>query len=757
MAEPVTAAPNPAPPQRRGFAAWAQRARLARRLALVLTFAALASGIATYAALTGSPPFGPGRRTILVLIMIDLALLLPLAVLVAHRLVRLWVERRRREAGSRLHARLALLFGLLAATPAVIVAAFSILFFNQGLEAWFSSKVFKAFNDSTEFMRHYVLEKENEARVDMEALIRDVNQNALELMNQPRLFGPYVSARASERSITGIYAFDAKGRTYVETGLGLLSAQKQDIEAAAANLKGEEIQSVASRKRGLVTGLVKLPVYFDSDVYLYMERPIAQEVITHVDALSETLDEFERLTGARAELQIGFYALFALVSLLMLLAAVWLGFMIADQIARPISQLINAAERVAAGDLRARVNAGEPGDEVAILSRSFNRMTSQLERNREELVEANRQIDARREFTETVLEGVTAGVIGIDAETRINLPNRHASELLATNLQERIGRPLTESAPEFANLLASARLAPQRGVDGEIEIRRGEKRRTLFVRIAAEEVKGEIVGYVVTFDDITELQQAQRKAAWADVARRIAHEIKNPLTPIQLSAERLKRKYLPEIAGDRENFALYTDTIIRQVGDIGRLVDEFSSFARMPVPAIRPEDLREVCRHAVFLERNAHPDIDYALLGADRPLVVPCDGRQVSQALINLLRNAADAIEEPRRDLSKEAQAALPRGRIETSIEAEDSRVRLVVSDNGRGLPAHLVHKLTEPYVTTRAKGTGLGLAIARKIVEDHGGSIRLENREGGGARITLELPRPADTDRTVPLERAAE
>jgi two-component system nitrogen regulation sensor histidine kinase NtrY len=576
-------------------------------------------------------------------------------------------------------------------------------------------------------------------------------------MNQPRLFGPYVSARASERGITGVYAFDAKGRAYVESGLGLLSARKQDIESIAANLKGEEMQSVASPKRGQVTGLVRLPIYFESDVYLYMERPIAQEVIAHVDALSETLDEFERLTGARAQLQIGFYALFALVSLLMLLAAVWLGFMIADQIARPISQLINAAERVAAGDLRARVSEGEPGDEVASLSRSFNRMTAQLERNREELVEANRQIDARREFTETVLEGVTAGVIGIDAEGRINLPNRHASELLATNLQERIGRPLAESAPEFAALLAQARLAPPRGADGELEILRGEKRRTLFARIAPEEVGGQIVGYVVTFDDITELQQAQRKAAWADVARRIAHEIKNPLTPIQLSAERLKRKYMPQQAGERDAFALYTDTIIRQVGDIGRLVDEFSTFARMPLPSIRPEDLREVCRHAVFLERNAHPEIEYALTGADRPLILNCDGRQVSQALINLLRNAADAILEPRRDLSKEAQAALPPGRIDVALAAAAERVTIVVADNGKGLPAHLVHKLTEPYVTTRVKGTGLGLAIARKIVEDHGGSIRLENREGGGAKVTLELPRPAAAERPAVPDRAAE
>jgi two-component system, NtrC family, nitrogen regulation sensor histidine kinase NtrY len=405
---------------------------------------------------------------------------------------------------------------------------------------------------------------------------------------------------------------------------------------------------------------------------------------------------------------------------------------LANQIARPVGWLMQAAERVREGDLAVRVPEIPSDDELASLSRAFNRMTGQLAAQRAELMDAYGQIDARRRFTETVLSGVSAGVIGLDAEGRIELPNRAASTLLGTSLVAATGRPLAEVAPEMAALLGAAMEAPKRPHTGEIEVGPARRRRTLLVRIAPERKAGRADGFVVTFDDMTELQSAQRKAAWADVARRIAHEIKNPLTPIQLSAERLKRRFAREIQSDPETFAQCADTIVRHVGDIGRMVDEFSAFARMPQPAIKSEDVGRIVREALVLQRQAHPEIAFVTRIPERGPEAPCDRRQLGQALTNLLQNAADSV----------AQRGEP-GRIEIEVAAEAEAIRITVADNGLGLPATDRGRLTEPYVTHKPKGTGLGLAIVKKIMEDHGGSVTLDDRgDTEGAIVTLTLPR---------------
>ena len=362
-------------------------------------------------------------------------------------------------------------------------------------------------------------------------------------------------------------------------------------------------------------------------------------------------------------------------------------------------------------------------------------MTGQLAAQRQDLVEANRQLDERRRFTETVLAGVSAGVVGLDGQGRINLPNRSASMLLSTDLDAQIGLPLAEVVPEFAPLIDAARTGTARVERQEVSIARDGRRRTLLVGIGSERLEDGIDGYVVTFDDVTALQTAQRQAAWADVARRIAHEIKNPLTPIQLAAERLNRRYLGEIRSDPETFRVCTETIVRQVGDIGRMVDEFSSFARMPSPVMRQEDLAELARQTVFLQRQAHQSIVFEIAEEPGDWRLSLDARQIRQALTNLLQNAVDAIagREP-----PPAGEEMPAGRVEVRVTAVDGRCAVAVRDNGRGLPTAERERLTEPYVTTRAKGTGLGLAIVRKIMEDHGGELRLEDAPGGGACVTL-------------------
>ena len=465
---------------------------------------------------------------------------------------------------------------------------------------------------------------------------------------------------------------------------------------------------------------------------LMIARPVDPRILDHAARTQQAVAEYERLDQNRSGLQITFALIFALVALLVLSAAVLIGLVIANQIARPVGRLIQATERVRAGDLATRVPEIGSDDEIAGLSRAFNRMTGQLGAQRAELMDAYSQIDDRRRFTEAVLAGVSAGVIGLDDEGGIELPNRAAGELLGLDLLAAIGRPLAETVPEFAPLLARAQAIKGGGAaTDEVQIGPASRRRTLLVRIGAELRGSRAEGYVVTFDDVTELEAAQRKAAWADVARRIAHEIKNPLTPIQLSAERLKRRFAREITSDPETFAQCADTIVRHVGDIGRMVDEFSAFARMPQPVIRQEDIGRIAREALVLQRNARPEITWTTAIPEQGPMAPCDRRLFGQALTNLLQNAADAV------------AMRPgAGRIEIAVTGTSEEVRVSVTDDGVGLPQQDRARLTEPYVTHKPKGTGLGLAIVKKIMEDHAGRLALDDRtEGPGAVATLVLP----------------
>jgi two-component system nitrogen regulation sensor histidine kinase NtrY len=473
---------------------------------------------------------------------------------------------------------------------------------------------------------------------------------------------------------------------------------------------------------------------------LMIGRPIDPTILGYMQRTEQAVSEYQRLDDNRSWLQIAFAWIFAIVALLVLLAAGLIGLIIANQIARPVGMLISAAERVRSGDLAVRVTEPATGDELAGLSRAFNRMTGQLAAQRSELMDAYSQIDERRRFTETVLAGVSAGVIGVDAQGRIELPNRAADELLGRDLLAATGHPLAEIVPEFTALFAEVATSPDKARTAEIQAGPPNHRRILLVRIGAELSGGRTDGFVVTFDDITELQSAQRKAAWADVARRIAHEIKNPLTPIQLSAERLKRRFTREIQSDPDTFVQCADTIIRHVGDIGRMVDEFSAFARMPQPVIKPEDIGRIAREALMLQETARPGIEWITHIPERGPVVPCDRRMLRQALTNLLQNAADAVSM--RDGA---------GHIALTVQDLDDAVRIIVADDGIGLPQEDRARLTEPYVTHKPKGTGLGLAIVKKIMEDHGGELTLDDPpEGVGAVASLVLPRtrvnaPAD------------
>jgi two-component system nitrogen regulation sensor histidine kinase NtrY len=714
----------------RRIGAWGARTGLERKLALTLVLASLLSGLATYGAITGYIDSPPDPRTILLLLLLDLILLLLLVVVVARRLVVLWLERRRGMAGARLHARLVLWFSLGAVTPTIVLAVFSALFLNIGMAGWFSTEVRTAIRDSLFVAQAYLQEHQQQLGTDVVGLAEDLRRESLFLNGSREEFEQQLGIQATLRGLDEAVVLSADKEVVARAGYSLLlEFDATPPDWAMERARSGQVAIMPSDTGDRVRAVIQLDPFADS--YLYVGRMIDPRVLAHLDKSRGAALTYEKLEGRRSGLQITFALIFVVIALLVLFAAVWLAIAFGTQLVRPITSLAAAAERVGAGDLSARVAEGA-GDELGTLSSAFNRMTGQLASQQAALVAANAELDERRRFTELVLSGVSAGVIGLDHEARIELPNRSASELLATDLSQRVGQPLAEIVPEAAELLALARQRAPRSTERQISVVRGAETRTLLVRVAAEEEPSGLVGFVVTFDDVTELLSAQRKAAWADVARRIAHEIKNPLTPIQLSAERLKRKYLKEITSDPETFTVCTDTIVRQVGDIGRMVDEFSSFARMPAPVKKPEDLVQIGRQAVFLQQSAHPQIEYRTRFPDPPPVLPCDGRQISQALTNLLQNAADSIE------ARRAEGRDEPGVIELIIEVERRRVVVTVEDNGRGLPAHQRERLTEPYVTTRAKGTGLGLAIVKKIMEDHDGNLVLDDRSGGGAAVRL-------------------
>jgi two-component system nitrogen regulation sensor histidine kinase NtrY len=649
---------------------------------------------------------------------------------------------------------LVLLFGGVAVVPAFLMAGFAAVFFNLGIETWFSDRVRTALEASLQASRGYLEEHRNTIRGDALAMAADLSRARVLLPDNGLAFARLLATHTNLRNLTEAVVFDpATQRVVANAGFTTSFTLEPPSEEAVAEARLGEVAVLPGDER--VRALVSLD--FGQGWMLLIGRPLDATVLTHQQSVERAVAQYVELDRNRSGLQITFVMIFAIAALLVLMAAVLIGLVLANQLARPIGRLIVAAERVRGGDLSTRVQEGSADDEVASLSRAFNRMTHQLATQRSELMQANRQIDDRRRFTEAVLAGVSAGVVGLDTDGRINLPNRRASELVGFDLEAAIGSPLAAVVPEFAPLLAAAReggaATPEKARTAEIRIGPPSNRRTLLARIGVELPAGagggarEVAGYVLTFDDITELLSAQRKAAWADVARRIAHEIKNPLTPIQLSAERLKRRYLKEIQSDPDTFKACTDTIVRQVGDIGRMVDEFSAFARMPQPVIRPENLGQILREALVLQRNAHPEIEYAIEQPGAAPVVPCDRRLLGQALTNLLQNAADAVAMR---VAAEAMGAPPRapgetvGHITVRVTQKEDAVEVAVEDDGIGLPqGDERDRLTEPYVTHKAKGTGLGLAIVKKIMEDHGGTLGLDDsaKGGVGARAVLTLP----------------
>jgi two-component system nitrogen regulation sensor histidine kinase NtrY len=707
----------------------ARRYYLAQILTGVLSLLALGLGVATYYALANSKPLDGSSESTVVLLNCDLAVLLLLSFIVAYK-VMIFRQHRISGAASRLHARLIRWFGMLLVTPAIIVTLFSASFFNLGIESWFSKHVRAAITNSSIVAEAYLKEHDNGV-TSAALLMREELARKLHV-SDPESLNAFVNEQAALRNLSEAIVFSPDGTVLAQTSLSFSLLFKLDklTQVDFENAK-EHVMVFHNEAQDTVRAFISIDPKMD--VYLIVGRYVDPRVLTHISNTQKAASEYNRLEQSRSDIEIKFILIFSAFSFLLLLLVIWIGMAFANRLAAPISALIAASEKIRSGDLSARVVERPDQDEFGLLSRTFNRMTAELELQRTKLVEANIQIDRRRHFIETVLSGVSAGVLGLDMHFSINIANKFARSLLGLTKEEIVGRKLNELIPEMSDLLEQARAGP---VQNQVQFTRSSKTHTLLVHIAIEKEEDAVVGYIITFDDITLLMNAQRKAAWSDVARRIAHEIKNPLTPIQLSAERLMKKYSGQITEDKENFQRYIDTISRQVSYIGDMVSEFSEFARMPEAVLERQNLNELCEEAIFLQRTAHPEIIFKLISHEDKNYIYCDSSQISQILTNLLLNAIDSIEAVK-EIKLEHT-----GTITVELMTDNDHIVLLVDDNGEGFPADDRERLLEPYVTEREKGTGLGLSIVRRIMEAHNGTIALEDVPKGGARIRLVFPK---------------
>ena len=679
---------------------------------------------------------GQASDYLLIVVCLNLILLLTLIAAVVIRVVKI-ARTRSADAGARLHLRFVFLFSLAAVVPAIIVAL-AVGLTSRSLDQWFSHRVQNMVENGAQVALSYISDQLRSSR-DAMSYIQTVidTPNGRELFNDRLAFSMALKNKFDERGdLTAVYVID-------KTGQVLARAEGPDAptyEAPPQEKIDDVLSNGAAGFNGLYGTRLLYPLQNYNGAILYGIKSYPPGLGEKLNAASDATVEYRDTGERQARAQGLFFMAYLETVLLVLIGAIWVGTSFAEGIALPIARLVQAAGRVAGGDLNARVITARQSEDIAVLSRAFNHMTSDLQSQQLALKSAGEEAESRRRFIETVLSEISAGIVGIDVLGHVSAINRHAANFLAIKSEDALGETLRSLAPEIIELLDKVSIHRVEEVEVDL-VRRGETRR---VRVRASGL--ETGGAVLTFDDITRLIAAQRNAAWKDVARRIAHEIKNPLTPIQLSAERIRKKYRGQITAEVETFDRLTDTIVRQVGDIGRMVDEFSSFARMPAPNFAEEEAAELVRSCVFAQRVARPDISMEIIEPLPEVKVVCDGRMLGQALGNVLKNGGEAISSRlMRDRGSDEPAPNDGilGHLRIEMRLEDNELIIEVEDDGIGLPEKDRDRLTEPYVTTREKGTGLGLAIVKRILEDHGGEFYLNDAVHlSGARAVLRLPR---------------
>jgi two-component system nitrogen regulation sensor histidine kinase NtrY len=698
---------------------------------------ALLSAAVTFAVLAGLTPVAPTHQVVVTVLAVDAVAALLLIVVIGREVFNIVQARRHGRAGARLHVRIITLFSIVAAVPAILVAIVASITLDRGLAPWFSSRIQGVIQNSLTVAQVYFNEHGALIRGELAAMAIDIGRAKPLFDTERDRFRQFLNAQARVRGLPLTLMVDRDLKVIEKADVeGVGDIAPPGTPGALQGVSDEEPQVAMFLESRSVAAVIKLKGY--DDLYLYVARPLDPRVIEQLQATQESVAEFANLEARRVGVQVAFALMYTVIALIVLLSAVWIGLNFANSLVAPIRRLIGAANLVSTGNLYVQVPVRRGEGDLSQLGETFNKMTQELRTQRDDLMRARDVIDSRRRFTEAVLSGASAGVIGVDADGQITIINRSAEKLIGQGEADAVGRNLAEVMPELDPLFAEARTGLHRLVQGQVTISRDMRERNLSVRVTTEQSPDEHHGYVVTLDDITDLVTAQRTSAWADIARRIAHEIKNPLTPIQLSAERIKRKYGKVITEDRAVFDQCVETIVRQVDDIKRMVDEFSRFARMPKPVMTSEDVADTARQAVFLQRVGSPDIDIEFETEAEKMPAKFDRRLISQALTNIIKNATEAIAAVPPD-------ELGKGRIRVSVTRDGPQVVIDVIDNGTGLPKENRNRLLEPYVTTREKGTGLGLAIVGRILEEHGGQMELfdapEVATGGrGAWVQLRF-----------------
>jgi two-component system, NtrC family, nitrogen regulation sensor histidine kinase NtrY len=704
---------------------------------IITVITALVTAAVSFVILIGLTPITPDRTVTLALTTVNVALILALIVLICREVYRIVNARRHGKAAARLHVRIVALFCLIAAIPAIIVAIVASVTLNLGLDRWFETNTRQIIESSRNLADSYINETARNLQGTTYSMLQDLDSQRTLYSLDRSGFVRLMSLQARGRGLLGAYLLRENGDIVLKSDLGTENALPPPPPDALETAKDGKPVLIPPGNSHFVGAIIKMREI--PDAYLYTIRAVEPRILESMRLMEANQQRYQAMEANRVPTQIAFALLYFGLTLVVLLSAIWTGIAVADRLVRPIRLLIGAADDVASGNLDVSVPVRSSDGDVGALSGTFNNMVAELKSQRNELIAAKDQIDERRRFSEAVLSGVTAGVIGVDTDGLVSIVNRSAEHMFGIKPSKTIGKSLTGVVPEIGQVFEIAR-STRRSVHREqVTMTRGGATRTFNVQITVEDAQSDEHSYVVTVDDITDLVQAQRSSAWADVARRIAHEIKNPLTPIQLSAERIRRRYGKVITEDREVFDQCTETIIRQVGDIGRMVDEFSAFARMPKPEIKPMDLREALREAAFLIEVSRNDIKFEHAFNGEPLIGDFDSRLLGQAFGNVIKNASEAIDA----VAKEERG---QGHILIRAFREGDALIVDVIDNGKGLPGENRHRLLEPYMTTREKGTGLGLAIVKKIVEEHGGHMELhdappEFHGGKGAMIRMVFP----------------
>jgi two-component system nitrogen regulation sensor histidine kinase NtrY len=693
--------------------------RFSRLLVPLAVGIALFSAFLTFVVLAELTPIVPAPKVVVTFLLINGCIILLLLALVVREVWHIVRARQRGRAAARLHVQVVSLFAFIAVLPAALVSVAANVMLDRGLDRLFSERTREVIENSMLVANGYVYEHAQLIRGDIIAMANDISR-ARPLFDLDRdTFRKLLTASAALRNLPGAMIIDKDRETVETASTGIKQEFAKPDPEFLRNVEEEEPQVGVFVEQNYVAAVIRLRGF--QDTFLYVARLLDPVVVGRVKKTEAGMKEYADLQSRRLGMQVAFAQIFTVVALSLLMSSVLIGLNFANWLVAPIRRLIGAANLVSTGDLHVQVPVIRSEGDLAQLGETFNKMTQELRTQRDDLVSASGLIDSRRRFIEAVLSSASAGIIGVDGLGNIAILNRSAEKLIGHPESEALGKPLSEVVPELNDLMVTARSGAQRLIQGQIEISRDNVERNLSVRVSSEQTGQSNESYIITLDDITELVTAQRTSAWADVARRIAHEIKNPLTPIQLSAERIRRKFGKAITEDRAIFDQCTDTIIRQVDDIRSMVDEFSRFARMPKPVIEGEDVADTVRQVVFLMRVGHPDINIEAEIKQDPMHAKFDRRLISQGLTNIIKNATEAI-------GAVPSGEIDRGRIDVIAARENDDIVIDVVDNGIGLPKESRARLLEPYVTTREKGTGLGLAIVGRVLEDHGGRIELND-----------------------------